>query len=237
LSNIEILYNNIIEQIGESEAELRKCLTSFHIDYFIFKSDLVSFARLFATMTNDARLIGECVDDQRISRAYEACMIFAGEKCDSKLLAASESSEAESKADCFRKIKHAMSNIGNYLVEHMDTTISTQSGIFALRTFLKVIGEIDQLEQPTQQPQSKKVANTNKFGAHGRQPTVEFSVKNSSIKRLPVEWKLEKFIKKMAGALGDVNLLGIALYSLKVQTSFMSREFTGCCFDRNRPCG
>ena len=188
----EILYNNILEQIGESEAELRKCLTSFHIDYFVYKSGLADFARLFAIMTSDSRLIGECINDRRISRAYEACMLLAGDKCTLQLTTNSESSEpaTTTKDECLRQIKHAMSNLGSYLVENTETIISSQSGIFALRIYVKVIGEIDELEQ----------AQT--------QQHVAFSLKNMSVKRLPVEWKLEKFIEEFAKPLHDIDLQG-----------------------------
>ena len=207
----EILYNNILEQIGESEAELRKCLTSFHIDYFVYKSGLADFARLFAIMTSDSRLIGECINDRRISRAYEACMLLAGDKCTLQLTTNSESSEpaTTTKDECLRQIKHAMSNLGSYLVENTETIISSQSGIFALRIYVKVIGEIDELEQAqTQQQQQQQQQSNKKGGARGRHQPVEFSLKNMSVKRLPVEWKLEKFIKKLAKPLNDINLLG-----------------------------
>ena len=72
-------------------------------------------------------------------------MLLAGDKCTLQLTTNSESSEpaTTTKDECLRQIKHAMSNLGSYLVENTETIISTKSGIFALRTFVKVIGEAD----------------------------------------------------------------------------------------------
>lgn len=214
--SIDILYNNILEQISESEKELKKCLNSFHIDFFIHKSNLENFVRLFELLTIDSDKINDYLSDIRISRAYEACLAMVG----GKVLAQQKISSTNE--EIFEKLKVCLNNFGKYLVENFQTIIETQNGVFALRFFLKIIGNEDVLEQ-----HSTAVSNTNKSNKKYQNKMNEFNIKNVEIKIVPTEWKLSKFLKKLSKKLDDLNLLEIGLIpSVSPSISLLLRKLS-----------
>ena len=189
---IEILYNNIIEQIAENDTELKKCLNSFHIDFFIFKSNLDNYVRLFDLITQSTQRLEEFLSDRRISRAYEACLIVMGDKVASK---------SENYDSNINTLKKSVSNLASYLKENFEAILENQNGIFALRSFLRIIGQPDVLETPASMDTNKKRPNRFK-------KQVEFSIKDIQPKMIPNEWKLDKYIKKFAKNLQNINVLG-----------------------------
>jgi hypothetical protein len=195
--SLDILYNNIIEQISENENELKKCMNSYHIDYFIYKSSLENFVRLFELLTFDSNKLNDYLSDSRVSRAYEACLALIGEK----IALAKKVSTNEDNLD---KLKSLLSNLGNYLVENFESIIETHNGVFALRYFLRVIGDEDVVEQTT-----TNLSNTNKSNKKFQNKQSEFNIKNVQVKQIPKEWKLNKYLKKFSKKLDDLNILGI----------------------------
>ena len=181
------MYNNIIDQITEDKAELVKCLNSFHMDYFIYKSNTDSFLKIFKLLVVDNEKLEEYIGDRRISRAYEACLTFIGEKF-------SKSTVTEEQADL---AKVCLKALGNFLVKNFESILETENGIFTLRCFLRILGSKDCLEPvPNQNNKNKK---------NNRQRT-EFNIRDIEIKVLPEAWKIKKFLKKFS--LTDINLLG-----------------------------
>ena len=176
--------------------ELKKCLNSFHIDYFVYKSNLSNFASLFSLITLTPERLSELVNDRRISRAYEACLILAGEK-----ITFAKSTSPEDTAD-LEKLKQSLTNLAEYLLENFQSILETENGVFALRSFLRIVGQPDQLE--TAAANETRSNTKNKFKK-------EFNVKNLSVKLVPDEWKLSKYIKKFVTCLSDINMLEIGL--------------------------
>ena len=183
------MYTNVIEQIAESEIELKKCLNSFHIDYFVYKSTLKNFVNLFELMTNEPKRLSEFLNDRRISRAYEACLIVVGDKV---------ATQAAADELHWKRVKKSLTNLADYLAENFQTILETENGVFAVRSFLRVVGEIDELEEPA----ASSDARSSKKHQH------EFNVKKLPVKLVPPEWKLNKYIKKFAKCLSEINVLG-----------------------------
>jgi hypothetical protein len=203
--SLDILYNNIIEQISENENELKKCMNSYHIDYFIYKSSFENFIRLFELLTSDSNKLNDYLSDSRVSRAYEACLALVGEK----IASAKKVSTNEENLD---KLKNLLSNLGDYLVENFESIIETHNGVFALRYFLRVIGDEDVIEQATSYN-----SNTNKSNKKFQNKNNEFNIKNIQVKQVPKEWKLNKYLKKLSKKLDNINILGF-YFSINSQT-------------------
>lgn len=163
-------------------------MNSFHIDFFIYKSTLDNFISLFDLLTNDSARLNELLSDSRTSRAYEACLLVIGGKI--------KDSNDQAKLD---KLKQALKNLGDYFVENFENIIETQNGIFAMRAFLRIIGKPDVLEQP----QPAEAAGKKYF----KKPR-EFNIKNVEVKLVPDDWKTDKFIKKIAKFIKEINPLG-----------------------------
>jgi hypothetical protein len=207
--SLDILYNNIIEQISENENELKKCMNSYHIDYFIYKSSLENFVRLFELLTSDSNKLNDYLSDSRVSRAYEACLALVGEK----IALGKKVSTNEENLD---KLKSLLSNLGDYLVENFESIIETHNGVFALRYFLRVIGDEDVVEQAT-----SNNSNTNKSNKKFQNKQNEFNIKNVQVKLVPKEWKLNKYLKKLSKKLDDINILGILNLNLDYINNFI----------------
>ncbi len=188
------MYTNIIDQISESDVELKKCLNCFHIDYFIYKSNLINFVNLFELITSSTEKLNEFLNDRRISRAYEACLLLMGDK-----IANTQNSGLEANADALKKLKKSLASLADYLAENFQTILETENGIFALRAFLRIIGEPDDLEVAANAVNDQRSAKRFKN---------EFNVKNLPVKLVPTEWKLNKYLKKFSKFLSDINVLG-----------------------------
>ena len=117
------MYNNIIEEITESQVELVKCLNSFHMDFFIYNSDLESFLKIFKLLTINNENLEEHISDRRISRAYEACLTCIGEKF-------IKNTATEDQVAC---AKECLKALGNFLAKNFDSILDTENGIFRLR--------------------------------------------------------------------------------------------------------
>lgn len=183
---VENLYNNIIDQISEDTSELVKCLNSFHIDYFIYRSNTENFLKIFKLLVIDNEKLEEYISDRRISRAYEACLTFIGEKF-------SKSTVTDDQIDL---AKQCLKSLGNFLVENFESILDTENGIFTLRCFFRILGKKDCLEPaPNQNNKNKK----NKW------QRTEFNIRDIEVKVLPESWKIKKFLKKFS--LEDINLL------------------------------
>jgi hypothetical protein len=147
-------------------------------------------------MTHPLERLTECMNDRRMSRAYEACLILIGDKI---IASKNETNSSENNDDDVKKLKKCLTNLADYLCENFQTILETEEGVFALRAFLRVIGAADPLENVV----APRVANK-KF-------PVEFNVKNLTVKQVPAEWKLNKYIKKFAKHLSGINVLEIGL--------------------------
>ena len=126
--------------------ELKKCLNSFHIDYFVYKSGLSHFASLFEIMTSPLERLTECLNDRRMSRAYEACLILIGDKIDMGIKV-EQSAIVE---DDLKKLKKSLTTLAQYLCENFQAILETEDGIFALRALLRLIGATDVFENVNQ---------------------------------------------------------------------------------------
>ena len=164
---------------------MKKCLYSYHIDYFIYKSSLEHCIKILELIVNDK--LEEYLADRRISRAYEACLLTIGEKVSSN-----------SNSTTIETTKELLEKLGDYLVKNFEQILETENGIFCLRCFIRIIGEEDPLEQPIQQNSNIKKKFNNR----------EFNIKNIEVKLLPKEWKFKKYIKKLSKHLYDLNVLG-----------------------------
>jgi hypothetical protein len=176
--------------VSESEKELKRCLNSFHIDYFLYKIGLEQFVSFLSLLTNSPERIQQVLADTKTSRAFDAFLILASDK----LKPSSNEASIERLKDCLNKL-------GDYFVENFDSILDNQSGIFAMRSFLKVIGGPDLLEQ--------NVHSTNNNQSNKKRKGVnEFRLKNLEIKVLPNEWELDTYIKKFYKNIKDKNILG-----------------------------
>ena len=180
-----IFYNNLLEDLSSNETELRKCLYSYHVDYFINRSDLENFFKIFDLLTKDEAKLKEYASDRRISRAYEACLVCVGGKLASAPKADSETLDG---------IKKCMKRVGNFLEENFETIMETQDAIYLMRSYLRVIGKADPLDQLQKNVPKKKDR--------------EFNIKFIEVKLVPEDWKLAKLIKKLSNKIEDMNLLG-----------------------------
>jgi len=183
---VETLYENIIDQITESPEELVKCLNSFHMDFFIYKSNIDHFLKIFKLLIVDNEKLEEYICDRRISRAYEACLTCLADKFLSK----------KPSEDQLESVKTCLKSLGNYLVKNFESIIDTEDGIFTLRCFLRVIGGKDLLES---------VPNQNNKNKKNKWKRTEFNIRDIEIRLIPDEWKIKKFLKKFP--LDDINLL------------------------------
>ncbi|CAF0712043.1 unnamed protein product [Brachionus calyciflorus] len=190
---LDTLASTILDQITEDDKELTKCLYSYHIDYFIYKSTLERFTQLFELLTSNSERLKELLNDTRTSRAYEACLLIIGGKV-----------KGSNDVEKFETLKNCMCNLGDYFVSNLEDILESHNGIFALRSFLRVIGKPDVLEaQPNEGNTNKKF---NKFRRNQ-----EFSIKDVEVKLVPEDWKLNVYIKKFSKSLKDMNLLETGL--------------------------
>ncbi|RNA19736.1 nucleolar 9 [Brachionus plicatilis] len=183
--SLEALYSTILDQISEEDGELKKCIYSYHIDYFLYKSSLENFTKFFSILTSDSGRLEHLLADTRTSRAYEACLMLIGNKTKT-------SSHEES-------LKKCMLNLGDYFVSNLENILETHNGIFSLRSFLRVIGSPDILEAVSNETNKKKHRNQ------------EFNIKNVCVKIVPQDWNLDVYIKKFSKSLKEMNLLEIGL--------------------------
>lgn len=185
----DLLCSNVIDQIGESEIELKRCLTSYHIDFFLYRVSLDKFVSVFSLLVNSSDRIRELLSDSRSARAYDACLLLSGEKLKS---VTADSSTAES-------LKSCLTTLADYFLLNFDEILDTQIGIFAMRSFLKVIGKSDPIESSSQQHGSngQKTAKRN-----------EFSLRSYDFRTLPLEWNLHEYLKKFYKKIKDKNTLG-----------------------------
>ena len=196
------MYANILQQIGEDEKELKKCLTSLHIDYFVYKSTLEQFAQLFDLLTQSNERIELLLNDTKTSRAFDSCLILCGDKVK---LTSEENYEVN-----IDKFKAALDRLSEYFMANIENMLVTQSGVFALRSLLRIIGQPDPLDE---QFNRSFAANAKKFQP---QKQNEFSIKNVAPKLLPAEWKIRKLIKKLAKILNEINILGNILACMRL---------------------
>ncbi len=194
----DIFYENVIEQITEKETELKKCLNSFHIDYFIYKSSLKHYLKILELLMNEAKL-NEYLNERRISRAYEACLATIGEK-----IIQVAKTNSTNMNETIESIKLLLEKLGDYLVENFQTIIETENGIYCLRCFLRIIGLEDSLE-------SSQIQQQNNNNNSRKKNNKEFNIKNIEIKLLPKEWKFKKYLKKFSKSLYEINVLEIGL--------------------------
>jgi hypothetical protein len=146
-------------------------------------------------MTSPLERLTECLNDRRMSRAYEACLILIGDKIDIGTKA-ELSSIVE---DDLKKLKKSLITLAEYLCENFQAILETEDGIFALRALLRLIGDTDVFE------------NVNQTRTLNKKAPQEFNVKNLVVKPVPTEWKLNKYIKKFAKHLNEINVLEIGL--------------------------
>jgi hypothetical protein len=140
-----------------------------------------------------------CLNEQRASRAYDACLLLCGEKIKSGV--GSPNYEAN-----IEKLKAGLDRLSEHFIANFDTMLVTQLGVFALRALLRVIGQPDPLdEQATQNANPKKAA-------FAKKQQNEFNIKNLEMKLIPGEWKIRKFIKRVAKNLKEINVLGKFLF-------------------------
>lgn len=188
----------MIDQISESDVELKRCLTSYHVDYFLYKLEaekFVTFFSLLAVSSNDR--VRELLTDSRSARAYDACLLVSGEKA-AKLT-------SKSNTNACNKLKECLTCMGEYFVTNFDEILDTQMGIFAMRSFLKIIGKFDPLEAVA------SVAGSNSSGQqknNNKRADKTFSMKTYEYKCLPDDWQLQEYLKKFYKLVKDKNILG-----------------------------
>jgi hypothetical protein len=146
------------------------------------------------------------LSDRRSSRAYEACLICLGDKLSSiKNEVTSNNSKClnqdnAEQDDLLKKLKKILKKFSNYLVDKFDYIMETQNGIYSLRAFLRIIGNEDPLEE--------NASNNNNKKANKRKTSDQFNMKNVEVKLLPIDWNMNKSIKKFAKSVLNLNLLG-----------------------------
>lgn len=188
----DILCNNIVDQIAEDEKELKKCLYSIHIDYFIYKLSPDHFTRLLDSMTGggegddaDTKL-GAYLNDAKMSRAYDACLLLCAHKITKSTT---------------EKIQAFVGRLCEYFLSQIETMLDAQppaTGLFVLRSLVRVLGKSDLLDD-----------HVNKGNQGGRRGRNEFGVKDIELKLLPADWtSCCKFIKKLAKKIKAINVLG-----------------------------
>lgn len=185
--SLDALYSTILDQIREDNSELKKCLYSYHIDYFLYQSSLEHFSTFFTILTSKNELLNELLSDTRTSRAYEACLMLIGNKIKT------------TGQDQVESLKNCMVNLGEYFVSNFENILETHNGIFSLRAFLRVIGNQDILETVPNETNKKKFKNQ------------QFNIKNVCVKIVPNDWNLDNYIKKFSKFLKEMNLLEIGL--------------------------
>ena len=186
--SLDALYSTVLDQIREDDSELKKCLYSYHIDYFLYISSLENFSNFFSILTHDSERLDQLLADTRTSRAYEACLMLIGNKI-----------KLSDKAEQIDLLKSCMINLGDYFVSNLDTILESHNGIFSLRAFLRVIGNLDILEIVPNETNKKKNKNQ------------EFNIKNVCVKTVPLDWNLQVYIKKFSKFLKEMNILETGL--------------------------
>ena len=128
-------------------------------------------------MTSSPERIDELLADSRCARVYDACLLLAGEKVKNQT-----NSE---------DLKSCVSRLGDYFVDNFDSVLpASKSGIFGMRSFLKVIGQKDLVDIN----QGNTTTNSNKSHKGGKKQT--FSMKNYEYKTLPDDWNMSEYLKK-----------------------------------------
>lgn len=199
---------NVIDQISENDVELKRCLTCYHIDYFLYKLDSDKFARLFellTTSTGESERIRELLADNRSARAYDACILLSGEKA--KKSTSPTTSEL---------LKTCLTTLADFFLAHLDDILETQTGVFALRSFVKVIGQVDPIEAAAAAAAASSVAGGGNQKPKRAGAKLKFSMKTYEFKCLPQEWQFNEYLKKLVKKIKDKNILGIFthLYNL-----------------------
>lgn len=139
---------------------------------------------MFSLLTSTHEKIAHLLADNKSARAFDACILLSGEK--------SRNCDPENKAD----LAACFSRLGDYFIDNFDSIIDTVlEGIFAMRSFLKVVGKIDLVEATT--------TSNNKTTKKA-----EFSLKNYELKVMPEDWNFGEYIKKFYKKIKDKNMLG-----------------------------
>lgn len=180
----------MIDQIDESEIELRRCLNSFHVDFFLYKLSAAKYARFFSILTSSTSRMDELLADTRCARAFDACVLLCAEKAH------------KAASDNVATMKTCLTSLGDYFLDNMDSILATtKNGIFAMRSFLKVLGRKDQADVAA----AAGGGSNQRMG--GKKPPV-FSMKTYDYKVLPDEWNMNEYLNKFYKKLKDKNMLG-----------------------------
>lgn len=201
------MYNNVLQQIADDETELKRCLTSYHVDFFLFKIDLEKFVQFFDLITNDKSKVDQLLRDQKISRAYDACLLLTGEK----LKSAHDKNNSQTTVN---KLNGCLTQLGDYFVENLESILESHNGIYALRSFLRIIGEPDLLDNSTGIEDNNNNNNNGKFSSNksnAKRFANQFSLKHIQIRMLPEEWDMKKYVKKFYKLVKDKNVLELGL--------------------------
>lgn len=189
----DIFYENIIEQLQDNQEEIAKCAKSYLIDFFIYKSKPKHFIELFELIAKEDYL-NEYLKDVRISRAFEAFLICAGNKIDTL------NNE---------RIKTILKTIGNYFVDNFNEIIENEFAIYILRSFILIIGNKNPFDTNNKELSSSNIKKKQK-------EQLSFNLKSvNKLKELPDDWKLKKFLKKFYELLDKDKILEMTLINYK----------------------